>query len=417
MTVLAAVIAVAAAAGGLALASESGEGEEAGDIRREAAMHEGFGKLMSRISALKITPTVGVGEFMNSSPALRPSFMKILKQKTKVEERRFRDGSREADLSVSLDVLVEVLAQCAAENKEAAKDWPPAAFKQIKDFAEAGEIEATGASNSVDSARSILGQNTAEPGLAWAQVKEPGSLKARSAAEENAVEGLCKLVLNLRLGPGSRLDDFIESPETRRRIKEFVKGSAEPVPMSLRYIEDLTCEIEMEVPVETVASRIEGLIQSRIDPGLSRLAGRPLREIIREGGRKILRATGLGFPPDEYLPLPARRRPPWARATVSARGEGFPPEDLPSSEAARNVGFMLARKDAAGKLLAEISGMDLGSGKTIGDLMDEARKTGLLRVIMDQSARDEGFGKTGGGYVVEIELNMWKIWILVREWR
>ena len=137
------------------------------------------------------------------------------------------------------------------------------------------------------------------------------------------------------------------------------------------------------------------------------------------GGRSLLRATGLGYALDEYLPedIPGpSRRPQWARAVLKATGLGTPPSSVESEEEARGQGYMLAKKDAETKLIDDLKGHMLRSGKTVQSLLNRERTIKLMDLIREASVQDLGFVNKTGPYQVELELNLWKVWNLVRKW-
>jgi len=243
---------------------------------------------------------------------------------------------------------------------------------------------------------------------------------ARRAAEKNAIENLYQAVTDLPIGRGAdRLREFINpSGRARRELRAFLAARARVVKGTIRYIEDATCEVDVEISAAAFLAKLGGLVKSRIDSRLIRLAGYPLDELVQTGGRKIFRATGLGFPPDEYLRIhsAAGRRPSWAREKMSAKGRGFPPDEVESFEEARALGFARALDEAVGHIMLQVRGLGLLSKKTVGDLLTPVRKRSLVEILKQGRIRDIGFeGKSG--YRIELEVNLWKVWNLVMGWR
>ena len=247
----------------------------------------------------------------------------------------------------------------------------------------------------------------------WKSAGGQARLLAVRAAEIDATRKLLERIKGLRLTSNTLVRDFIaETDEIHLRANGIVQGAG----LVSKYLHhnELIAEVTMEVPVETVITRVRELHSEYYHGG--HVTSTDITNIKKAIRRDMIRATGSGVPPPRYLRGSAgagEETPLWVTDRIRATGEATDPR-LASAQG-RLRAHRAARVVAMRNLLERIYGLPIGANISVRDVLGDAGQSHHYVDGVVTGAVEEAFEITEDSVRVTVSLPGSELWSVIHE--
>jgi len=226
-------------------------------------------------------------------------------------------------------------------------------------------------------------------------------LLAQRAARVDAIRKLSERINGLQISSETYVKDFVtESDEIRTAMSAFLNGMREK---SVKYDEDGTCSVTMEVTIETVVTTLTE-IRDRYYKG-SKFKGTDFQKITQTAERKVLTETGNGAPRQEWYgedPIVVTKEDITSTDYMSSAAKAY---WLANVQPAGRLGAVrAARVDAQRRLVERIVGTHIGSQTLVRDFVTEKDEINAFTSALLKGAREISVRYHEDEPVVEVEM-------------
>ncbi len=204
----------------------------------------------------------------------------------------------------------------------------------------------------------------------WIAMGPQARLMAIRAAELDAMRKLVERICGIRVTSDTLVRDFVAEFDT---IQTVARGTLIGHTKTRTYFhhDEPIVEVTLEVPVESVITTIKTLHTRSIQG--DRVKGSDITELSQKLQTQKFEATGMGIPPDKYLPQAQAaaqvQYPEWAKEKIRMQGSGVPPEDKAGTPQGKLLAARAAELDAKRKLAEHIKGLRISSETSVRDFV------------------------------------------------
>lgn len=247
---------------------------------------------------------------------------------------------------------------------------------------------------------------------AWAQdalsekQKAQNKLLAQRAARADALRKLSERINGLRLTSETTVKDFVtESDSIRTAMTGFLSGMQEVG--RPKYNEDGTCEVTVEVPLETLVVSMERWYNQYYKKG-GKIKIEDIRKISISTDVKMLRETGNGAPrpelqEDELVPTAEGASEATFGGASSRAQKYWAAHCQPQG---RLMAERAARVEAMRRLVERIAGLQITSETTVKDFVAESDFIQTASNAFLRGAREAGKRYHDDELIVEVEMQV-----------
>ncbi len=370
-------------ASGTTAAQTPAEGAQRKLLARRAAEADCYRKLAESVHGIQINSETYVRDFMAESDEIRSAVDRFITGVRLGSPRYYDDGTCEVDAELSVSKLVTRLKEFHAAHYRG-RSVKIVDIQTLEERVKTTLIRVTGSGaprqdlppelpEGTDAAITPNVLSIHDPRLEippiWKAVGGQARLLAQRAAQIDAMRKLLERIKGLRLTSDTLVRDFVaESDEIRARADGVVLGAA--VVGKYLHHDELIAEVTMEVPIETVITRVKELHSEYYHGG--KVTTTDITNIKKSVRRDMIRATGSGVPPSRYLRGAANEgvaTPTWITERIRATGEAT--DRAFRSAQGRLRAHRAARVLAMRNLMERILGLPIRAGKTVGDFAGE----------------------------------------------
>ncbi len=206
----------------------------------------------------------------------------------------------------------------------------------------------------------------------WIAMGPQARLMAVKAAETDAKRKLVERIIGLRVTSDTIVRDFVTESDTIHTVARGTLIGHTQTRVYYHHDEPIV-EVTLEVPAESVITTIKTL-QTRSIQG-DRVKGSDITELSQRLQTQKFEATGMGIPPDKYLPQAQAaaqvQYPEWAKEKIRMSGNGVPPEDKAGTPQGKLLAARAAETDAKRKLAEHIKGLRISSETSVRDFVTQ----------------------------------------------
>ena len=242
-------------------------------------------------------------------------------------------------------------------------------------------------------------------------------LLAQRAARVDAIRKLSERINGLHITSKTLVKDFVAESDTIHACMDaFLNGMKET---DVSYKEDGTCEVTMEVTLETVITTLKE-IHNRYYKG-DKFKAEDFTEMTQTNERKVFKETGSGAPPTadeqvgEAVPV-AKDASVESLDNMSARAKKYWMANVKPQ--GRLGAVRAARVDGMRRLVERIAGTQINSQTLVRDFVTEKDDINALASAMLTGAREQSITYHDAEPVVEIEMavTLETVWETVKTW-
>lgn len=412
-------------------------------LAKRAAIVDGYRNLAERIKGLKIDANTYVRDFVAESDEVRTSLDTFIKGARMVgAPRYFEDGSAEVTMEITLSELVQQLQRVYTAYHHLCHDHVYS-FDQMVTINRLKVIRETGRGAPRENpqvveqapvqapAPALASPTTGIPG--WENVTARGRMMAERAAKVDAYRNMAERIKGLQITADTYVRDFVaESDEITTRVDTFIKGMK--TVGAYRYIPDGTCQVDVEVAIQTVVKELTTIRDWYIhhDPyhhwSHAHLTTTKFEDVIQFYPKKYIRVTGEGVPPEKYMqrasapepvamaPIPVAESPEWAGQVVSAKGTGIAPEG--SGTEGKLAAARAAEIDAKRNLAEMVYGVKIDAQTTVKDFAVENDNIHAeVQTFLAGAQVGEPQFLEDGSAEVEVQIPLASLWEKIRKYR
>lgn len=395
-------------------------------LARRAAEADCYRKLAETVYGIQIDSETYVRDFVAESDEIRSEVDTFITGVRLGTPRYFDDGTCEIDAELSVARLVGKLEEVHSVHYRG-RSLTIVDIERIDDRMETKIIRVTGSGAPRATLPPELPIGTeaaitplpidfrvasAMPAI-WRAAGGQARLLAERAAEIDATRKLLERIQGLRLTSSTLVRDFItETDEIRTRARGLVRGAA--VASKYLHADELIVEVTMEIPIETVITRVHELHSEYYRHG--RVTASDITNIKKKVRREMIRATGTGLPPPRLLRGSARggtESPAWIADRIRASGEATDPRIATAQGRLR--AHRAARVVAMRNLLERILDLPISAEAHIQDVFGDRKATRLRVSGVVSGAVETDVEFMDDGVRVTVSLPGSELWLVVRE--
>lgn len=247
----------------------------------------------------------------------------------------------------------------------------------------------------------------------WIAMGPQARLMAVRAAELDAMRKLIERICGVRVTSDTLVRDFVAEFDTIRAVARNTLIGHTQTRVYFHHDQPIV-EVTLEVPAESVISTIKTL-HTRTIQG-DRVKGSDIKELSQRIQTQRFEATGMGIPPDRYLPqaqaVAQVQYPDWAQQNIRMSGQGVPPEDKAGTPQGKLLAARAAELDAKRRLAEHIKGLRITSETTVRDFVTQHDEIGSYvdAVLVGASVDDTRFdGDTAEVTVSVPGMQVWQV--------
>jgi len=401
------------------------QGPDPADVDRRLAVRAAtvdcHRQLAAVVAGIPINDGGYVLNFAAEDVAIRGAVDAFVKSIKTAEPRFLDDGRSEVDADVDVPGLVEVLkfahGQYYRGTTIKATDFEEIPGRLGTDLVRIrgwGLPRADVPPGYEELVASLPTAGATAPGIpaAWQGVGKQAKLKATRFAEVDAVGALLEQAMGLRLNETALVRDFINGSDAAARQARIISLGGRRAGEYLRDDAPLV-ELTMEIPADTVLTRIERLYAEHGGGGISAADIAGLKSRLQGS---TLRATGIGAPPSRYTHAAKDRGvsvPDWLAGAVTASGTGDTGSDAGLSGRLRAA--HAAEREARRRLKEQIHALSADSNTTVGELAARELTLALQLNALSAGAAADPASFEGGTATVKVELPAAAVWPVVHD--
>ncbi|MGC9454609.1 MAG: hypothetical protein ACP5HU_07065 [Phycisphaerae bacterium] len=244
----------------------------------------------------------------------------------------------------------------------------------------------------------LVGQDSAD-----LQREAQNKLLAYRAARADAIRKLAERIQGLQISSETTVRDFVtESDVIRTELDTFLSGVRET---DKRYMEDGTCEVDMEVTLRTVVATLKQIHNRHYRGNTVRVED--FDQIVVNTEDQVLSETGVGAPPPSMQPSPLIPNPDGGTVSISrltpAAKQFWMAHCTPQGRLMAERG---ARVEAMRRLAERIRGVRIGSRTTVRDFVAESDQIDVDMRAFLRGAREVGVRYHEDELMVEVEMEV-----------
>ncbi len=240
-------------------------------------------------------------------------------------------------------------------------------------------------------------------GAGTAQRAAQRKLLAYRAARADGIRKLAEQIRGLKLSAKTTVRDFVtESDVIRTSLDAYLAGvreSGRP-----RYMEDGSCEVTMEITLREVITTLKKFHTSHYKG--NKVTVRDIEKINVTSRKKVISATGMGAPREEFIEEPLVPVPSGASVQTFSylRDPAKAYWMSHCSARGRLMAVRAARVDAFRRLAERIKGVRITSQTTVRDFVAESDDVNISMNTFIRGAREVGIRYHADELIVEVEL-------------
>lgn len=235
--------------------------------------------------------------------------------------------------------------------------------------------------------------------------KAQGKLLAQRAARADAIRKLAERIKGLKITSETNVRDFIAENDTiQTALNAFLTGMRET---KVRYMDDGTCEVTMEVTLETIVTTLKE-IHNRYYKG-DKFKNSDFAEMTQRSEFKVITETGSGVPRPVYEPASDY-------VASSQESSGGSPAGLYGKSKAywyanvtpqgRLLAVRAARADGMRKLVERIKGVQVDSETVVRDFVTEKDEINMISRAVLSGAREVAIRYHDDEPIVEVKMEV-----------
>lgn len=264
---------------------------------KRAAQLDAYRQLAERILGLRLASESSVRDFVGENDRIAAAVDQFIKGVRFGELRYFDDGSCEIDAQVTIQQVVTTLKKACDEHYKGGK-WKKEYFEDLERKTVTKVIDVTGSGALRPKAvvpdpatvTYVRRDSTLVLPDIFKQYPPNERLKAKRAAELDAYRLLMERIYGLEITSDTYVRDFVTESD---RIRATTEGRLKGVrTMAVRYNEDGTVEVDMQVTIEQVISTIKKVHEEVYDG--TRWKREQFENIAKRTQRKVISVTGTG---------------------------------------------------------------------------------------------------------------------------
>ena len=339
-------------------------------LAKRAALVEAYRNLAEKVYGLRIDSQTYVRDYVAESDQIRTDLENFLKGAKMLSATYLADGTCEVEVEMETVVVVEELKRIKKQYAHLGH-WKTIYFDEVVEYYKDSNIRAKGQGVARGEVNTQSNPTASIPG--WEKVTTRGRLMAERAALVDGYRNMAERIKGLRIDSETYVRDFVAESDVIRTDLDAWVNEIEPAG-PYRYLPGGICEVDVETTVDEVVERLVKVrekIQYWQKVRYKTIEFKTIRDYVQE---KVIRATGSGVPPAEYMsdnPVgQAKPAPSWAEGDATATGVGVPPSGVKGQEA-RIMAERAAKVDAIRNLTERIYGVQIDSATTIKDFVTE----------------------------------------------
>ena len=233
------------------------------------------------------------------------------------------------------------------------------------------------------------------------QMSAQNKLLAQRAARMDGIRKLAERIQGLQITSATTVKDFVtESDTIAAAMNTFINGMKET---SVKYMEDGTCEVTLEVTLVTVIQELKE-ISNRYYKG-NKFKAEDFSQMTVTNKISIIKETGMGAPRGPAGMAPVTQETPVESLTLMGAGakKFWMDRVLPQG---RLGAVRAARIDAMRKLVERLFGTNINSATVVRDFVTEADQINALAAALLRGAREAGVKYHDDELIVEVAMEV-----------
>ena len=329
-------------------------------------------RLAEKVRSAHVDGGLTVGEVVDRD-AEKAIALRVFLRSARVvgEPRHFSDGVTEADVEISLDVVVqEVRVLCGLM-----ADSPPE-LAELRDAAIDGLLRVVGAGRApadveLPVVRAVLATPMEElPAMfavGWQSVQPSGRVQAARAARVRAYEAMVDGLAAVRPTEARGVRDVVAGWAAAEALLDaFVRSL--PTVGQPRLMPDCVAEVTVLALVRDLVTLLKDI--RALDPDRAGWTEKEIDQLSVRLKTDELRATGRGMPAPRYIrpataPEVAVPLPDWAAEVLEVEGTARPSDDVGDARQARLLASRAAKARALVELEKRLDQVALDDGRTV----------------------------------------------------
>ncbi len=352
-------------------------------LAKRAAEADAYRRLAETIQGLHLTSDTLVRDFVTESDVIRAELDTFIRGARFGTPRWYDDLSCEIDAEITVATLITHLKELHTRHYHGDR-IQGTDFEHIRQEIKKDVVKVTGMGAprpdipplSDELAQGLEAVDTASlpapplPQL-WKEIGPQGRLKAKRAAELDAMRKLLERIKGLRITSDTQVRDFVtEWDVISTRASDYLRGATQSRPEYYHSDEPIV-EVTYSIPVEQVITTIKE-IHTRHYQG-DRVTGTDIVNVKNQIRGDVFEATGMGVAPPEFIRVVEKEQavsyPDWTTSRITAMGEGTDPEF--DSALGKLKSARAAELDAKRKLVERVYGMRIASDTLVKDFVTQ----------------------------------------------
>ncbi|HOD81533.1 MAG: hypothetical protein BWX88_00656 [Planctomycetes bacterium ADurb.Bin126] len=234
-----------------------------------------------------------------------------------------------------------------------------------------------------------------------AALSAQNKLLAQRAARLDGIRKLAERIQGLHITSETLVKDFVtESDTISAAMNTWINGMKET---SVKYMEDGTCEVTLEVALVTVIQELKE-ISNRYYKG-NKFRAEDFSQMTQTNKVTMIKETGMGAPrgPAEMVPVTAETTVESLTLMGNSAKQFWLARVMPQG---RLGAVRAARVDAMRKLVERLFGTNISSQTLVRDFVTEADQVNALAAALLRGAREVGVKYHDDELIVEVSMEV-----------